>query len=478
VSADYFPLWSIEPEFGRGLVPADFRASSDRVVVISDHLWQTTLNADASILGRTLILDGVGYRVAGVMPPGVGPFPYKGVEVWRPLLPGRAHIARVLGRLKAGTSLRTARVEAETIAARFSDGSARTADVPLIAVSLFGDWLVEDSRMVLLLLSGSVGLVLLIVCANVANLLLASLTGRQQEVAVRVALGASRTRVVRQLVVQGLLLSGMGAGLGLLAARWAMSLLVSSVPYYVPRIEQSRIDPAALAFTVLLSVIATLLFSIAPTLVTSAPDLNRTLKEGASIHAGGRGGPRLQATLVVAEIAFAMVTLVGTGLLIQTFLVLRPSHPGFDPGNKLTMSVSTSYVSAEQQISFWRSATERVANLPGVKDAAAVSFLPMSGMSFVPEVLIQGRVVAGLGRNVTVHYQACTPDFFRVMRMPIMSGRNLLATDDEHASKVAVINEMMARELWPDKDPVGSRFTVNWGKELMMEFTVVGVVRD
>jgi putative ABC transport system permease protein len=477
VSVDYFPLWGVRPALGRGFVSTDFQPGNAHVAVVSDHLWKSLFSTDAGGVGRSLVLDHSAYTVVGVMPPDAGPFPYRGTDVWLPLLPARAKYTSALGRLKPGVSLVNAQAEAATIAAHLADGPDRGARRPLIQVWRLQDQLVDDSRLTLLLLAGAVGFVLLIACANVSNLLLARLAARRREIAVRIALGAGRGRIVRQLFMEGLLLSGMGAALGLLLAHWATHLLVFSIPVYVPRIEQSRIDDVVLAFTLLLSVIAALLFGLAPALATSAPDLNNALKQGARTQTGGPGHQRLRGTLVVIELALAMVTLTGTGLVLKEYLVLRPSRPGFDPRNKLTMTLGLPNSLAGQHINFLREATERIGILPGVSGVAAVSDLPLTGMSFVPNISIAGHVVAGIGQGVRVHYRVCTTNFFDVMAMPIVSGRDFSANDDERAPKVAVVNETTARSLWRDENPIGQRLSVDWGDQ-PTEFTVVGVVRD
>ena len=478
VSEDYFPLWGIQSALGRELVQSDFMPGSGRVAVISNHLWRASLHADPNVIGRTLVLDKLTYKVIGVLPPDPGPFPYRDIDIWTPLLPARSEEAVALGRMKLGVSFESARVEALTNAEHLARQWARDSREPLLRVLPLRDRLVQDSRATLLLLSGTVAFVLLIVCANVANLLLAGLMARRREIAVRLALGAGRARVVRQLVIEGLLLSVLGAALGLLAAHWATSVLVSNIPYYVPRIDQSRIDAGTLAFALLLTVIAALMFSFPPALAISAPDLNTTLKEGTRNQTGAPGHRRLRAAFIVSELALVMVILIATGLLIKAFLVLRPTNPGFDPGYKLTMYVTCPYPTAPQQISFFRTATERLRSLPGVMDVATVSYLPMAGVGFIPDILIDGKLVAGIRQDRRVFFRASSPNYLSLMRMPIVSGRDFSANDDEHAPKVAIISETMVRLLWPNQSPIGQQVGIQWAEQQPIEFTIVGIVRD
>ena len=477
VSADFFPLLGIRTALGRGFVSGDFQPGGARVAIVSYEFWSRWLDASPQSVGRVLALNTTSYTVIGVMPQQPGPLPYHNIDVWLPLLPSRAQYTSALGRLRPGNSLKTARVEAEIIAERFANDSAKRSGEPLIRVQRLKDQVVSDSRLTLLLLSGAVGFVLLIACANVANLLLTQLVRREREIAIRRALGAGRSRVVRQLVVEGLLLSGIGAGLGLVSAGWLVNVLVVDIPYYVPRIGQSKVDGIVVFFVLVMTIVSALVFTLAPALASSKPDLNDALKEGTRGSTGSAGQSRTRRALIVTQVALAMVMLTSAGLLIRTLLALQPSSPGFDPDQRLTVRSAVPYSAAGQQAAFVRAAIDRIRNLPTVQGVAAVSNLPMDGAPFVPEISIAGQVVAGVGRSLEVHYGICTPNYFRVMGMQIVNGRDFSSADDERVQNVTIINQTMARSFWPRESPIGQQLTVDW-PDRPVEFTVVGVVHD
>ena len=476
VSQDFFPLLGIQTVLGRPFVSSDFQLTNGRVAIVSNHLWRTSFDSDPEIIGRNVLLDESPFTVVGVLPPNPGPLPYQDIDVFLPLVSGRTKGTDVLARLKPGATIETARVEAAAIADRLADASARRRQ-PLIQVQRLKESVIENSRLTLLLLVGAVGLVMLIACANIANLQLARFTSRKREMAVRSALGANRLRLVGQLLAEGLLLAGAGAGLGLLLAHWAMDLLLSGLPFYVPRIGQSKIDGVVLLFTLCISVGSALLFSVVPALSSSRFDLAPALKQetgGGTVNIGQR---RMRGAFVVSELALATVMLAGAALLVKAFVILRPSNPGFDASSKLTLRMITPYSSPSQRITLLREAIERLSAVPGVREVAAVSDLPMSGVSVVPNISIGGRVVAGIGQGVSVHYRASTTNFFPVMHMPIVQGRDFSADDDEGALKVAIVNQTMARRFWPDGKVIGQRVTMDQPGH-PIEFTVVGVVHD
>jgi putative ABC transport system permease protein len=476
VSSDFFPLVGIQPELGRPFVSADFESKNGRVALVSDRLWRTSLNSDPQIVGRTLLLDKLPVTVVGVLPANLGPLPYRGIDLLLPLAHRRAKGTEVLGRLKPGVSIEAARVEALALAERLASTEERRQP-SLIRLERFKTHLVEDSQTMLLLLAAAVGLVLLIACANIANLQLVRLAGRKREMAVRGTLGASRTRLVRQMLVEGLVLVGIGAGAGVLIARWTMNLLIASIPFYVPRIAESRISGKVLAFALLVSVVSTLLSSLVPAIGASRFDLGPALKQDAGPGAINAGQRRLRRAFVLAEVVLATVMLAGAALLVKTFLILRPASPGFDADGKLTLHMNILYSPPAQQIALLREAIQRVSAVPGVSNVAAVSDLPMSGNSYLPDISIGGRKVAGIGTGEMVHYRASTTNFFRVMRMPVIGGRDFSAGDNELGSRVTIVNQTMAGRLWPHQETLGQKLTVEWaGRPL--EFTVIGIAHD
>jgi putative ABC transport system permease protein len=479
ISEGFFELLGVQPAQGRAFLPQELQPGGTPTMIVSHGLSERLGLAQAAI-GRTLTLDQKPYTVVGVMPAGFGPLPYQRIDAWVPLLPSRPQGAEALGRLRSGTTLEGAAAEAQAIAHGLPGPERVRPSESLIHVERLKDRIVGDSRLTLLVLAGAVGFVLLIACVNVANLMLARMTGRDREMAVRTALGASRPRLMRQLLTESFLLSGVSAALALLVALWSTSFLLRLMPYRIPRIEQSGIDALVFVFAALLAGLTAVLCGLAPALQASRVNVHRALKEGAGGVAGSVGRRQMRSALVISEVALTLVLLVGAGLLIKTFLVLRPSNPGFDPENKLTMRMDISrsrYPQALQQITLLRQVSERVNAVAGVRAVAAVSDLPFTGMSAVPDIAIDGQVVAGRGRGLFVHYRASTPNFFRVMGMPMISGRDFAETDDERAPAVAIINQTMARRFWPNEGPVGRRLTINWPGQ-PLEVTVVGVVRD
>lgn len=477
VSIDFFSLLGIRTAVGREFNSGDFQPGVTRVAIVSQEFWRHRLDANQAWIGRVLVLDKTPYTIVGVMPQQSNPLPYHGVDLWLPLLPGRSQYTSALGRLRSGTSLRTAREEAEIIAARLAGKSARRSGEPLIHVERLQNQVVSDSRLTLLLLSGAVGFVLLIACANVANLLLARLIRRDREIAIRMALGAGRARIVCQVMIEGLSLSCVGACLGLGASRWLITRLASNVPYYVPRIDQSKITGIVLAFVFVVTIVSALIFCLPPALAGSTPNFNDVLKDGTRDSRRSAGHTRLRRGLVFVQVALAMVMVTSAGLLIRTLFALQPSNRGFDPNDKLTVRLAAPYSVPRQQISFLRDAIGRIRNLPGVLDVAEASNLPADYIYFVPNISVAEQVVAGVGRNVEVHYVTCTTNYFRVMGTSILNGRDFSRSDDEQSEKVAIINQTMARMFWARGDPVGQQVTVDWPGS-RVEFTVIGIVQD
>ena len=479
VSADFFSLLGVRPALGRGFLPDDFQLGSSRAVIVSDAFWRRWLRSDPKSIGRLLVLDGAPYTVAGVMPRGLIALPYQGIDAWLPLLPGRSHSTEALAKLRSGSSLESARAEANLVAQWLATESARQRAERLIHVELLRDYLVSNSRPLLLLLSGAVGFVLLIACANIANLLLGQLLHRKPEIAIRRVLGASRARIARHVMIEALLLSASGALLGLIAAHWLADLFALHIPYYVPRMGQSKIDGPVLAFTALLTVVSALVFSLAPALAGSTLELNRPLNEGTRAASGSVGHRRLRGVLAITQVALAMMMLAGAGLLIRTFIALQPSSPGFDPADKLTLRFALPGSAPNREIAFLRESTERIAHMPGVRGVAAASYLPMTGMSsYIPAISVGGKIAAGVGQPVMVHYRISTPNYFQLMRMPIVAGRDFSAEDNEDAPKAAIINQSAAARLWPGQTAVGRQLSVAWSGTTTVPLTVIGVVRD
>jgi predicted permease len=492
-----FDLLGVQPLVGRTLQPEDFQPGKDHVLVLSHKLWQRAFGGDPGIVGQSVVLSSESYRVVGVMPPNFQfpPFWSTRAEMWTPLeLSSRAtarggNSLRVFARLKPGISLSQAQAEIDVmnqqLATAYPDANAGMN----IRVDPLNEKVVGNIRLALLVLSGAVGFVLLIACANVACLLLTRAAGRQKETAVRVALGASRWRIIRQLLTENLLLSLAGAGVGVLLAVWGVDWLTTlmsgnatSFAARMPRVNEIQVDATALIFTLIVSLLTGLLFGLAPALGASKPDLNQVMKESGRGTAGGRRG--LREVLVVAELALALIMLIGAGLLMSSFLKLQGVDPGFNPKNVLTMNVSVSgspqYAGAARE-TLYRQITERLTALPGVESASEINHLPLAGDLWSRAVTIEGRPLPPPGEGIEAAYRVCRPDYFRTMGMQLHAGRDFTERDTVDTPGVIIINETLARRQWQDEDPLGKRITIDDVRNAAQPprwFTVVGIVKD
>ncbi len=493
VNADLFPLLGVQPVIGRA-----FRAEEDkpgeggRVVLLSYALWQKQFGSDPRVVGQAVTLNGESYTVVGVMPEGFQfPVQNEPVELWTTVAQDAsgegaiaaergAHYMMVIGRLKPGVTQAEAQAEMDAIASRLSQQYPDTNKNRGVTVIPALEDAVGGVRTALLILLGAVGCVLLIACANVANLLLARATTRHKEIAIRAALGASRLRVVRQLLTESVMLSLAGGTLGLLAALWGTDLLVAFSGGAIPRSTQISLDVYVLGFTFLVALLTGVLFGLAPALHASRSDLTEALKEGGRTSSGdGARRNRLRSALVVAEVAVALVLLVGSGLLIQSLRRLHQVNPGFDPHNVLTMSVGLPDVkyTTQQQVEFYRRLQERVEALPGVTSSSAVFPLPLSGARIVIAFDIEGRPVPKSDQPST-EYRTISPDYFRTMSIPFIKGRDFTERDDHAAPGVIIVNEAFAQKFFPNEDPIGKRIkpsiSTDDTKPVMRE--IVGVV--
>jgi putative ABC transport system permease protein len=334
----------------------------------------------------------------------------------------------------------------------------------------------RDIKPALLVLLGAVALVLLIACANVANLLLARATARAREIAIRTALGASRWRVIRQLLTESILLALVGGGIGLLLAVWGVDLLLALAPEDLPRVNNGALDARVLGFTILITLLTGIVFGLVPALQSSRPNLNETLKEGGRGTTGGHH--RVRGALVVTEVALALMLLIGAGLLIRSFYRLQQVDPGFNPKNALAVTVSLpakKYAEEDQQAAFFTQLIEKVSGLPGVVAVGATQSLPIQG-DYVLGFNIQGRPPDAPGEEPTTNYYAVSPDYFKAMGIPLLRGRLFTERDKKDAPRVAVINETMAKKYFPDEDPIGKGINVTNGPERFRE--IVGIVAD
>jgi putative ABC transport system permease protein len=496
VSPDLFATLGVKPLLGRWFV-AEEEKPGQRVAIINHGLWQRQFGADPGIVGRAVTLGGKSFNVVGVMPAGFQfPIEAEPIEVWAtsaidgektdPKEPAPneqrgSHFLNALGRLKPGVTLEQAQAELNVIAGKlekqYPDSNTRRG-VRLIP---YHNDLVYDYSEALWVILGAVGAVLLIACANVANLLLARATARHKEIAVRAALGASRRRVIRQLLTESLLLSLGGGLLGLLLAWWGTEALVKLIPEDLPRLSEINLDRWVFGFTLLISVVTGVVFGLAPALQASKVELTEAMKEGSRGAGAGGGRGRLRGALVVAEVAIALVVLIGAGLLLQTFRRLQQVDLGFDTSNILTASVTLNdarYPEPEQAATFYRTLLERVKALPGVEAASAVVPQPLSGDTFIIRFEIEGRNIPK-GEQPSSHFRAISLDYFNVMQIPLLAGRAFTERDDARSPGVVIINETFAKRYFPNENPIGKRVKPGIafeGEPVWRE--IVGVVND
>ena len=497
VSADLFPLLGISPLRGRTFTTAEDKFGADPVAVLSYGTWKSRFGSDPGILGRTLVLDQHPHKVIGVMPKEFD-FPTQGLlggpppEFWVPIAfppdqigpegRGDNFNISVIARRKPGVSIQQASAEIDHISHRIYE-SYPPAIQKLFSLNGFTtdfhEQVVGNVKTLLLVLLGAVGFVLLIGCANVANLLLAKAAGRRREVAIRTALGAGRFRVVRQLLTESVLLGVMGGAVGLLIAVWLTQLMIHFSPGDVPRLAESQLNAGVLAFALAISISTGILFGLAPALQVSKPDLNTDLKEGSRGAAAFRRS-RIRGALVVAEVALSLVLLAGAGLLLRSFVKLLGAPLGFAPDHLLTLSIAlpeTKYQSKVQVQNFYREVLERAQSLAGVKSAAAATGLPLIGQWDIV-VTPEGRAETGRKSLTTAFFAGVTPGFHHTLEIPLQKGRLFSEADNERGLPVAIVNEAMARRYWPDQEVLGKRF--KWGPvdSKRAWITIVGVVAN
>jgi putative ABC transport system permease protein len=483
VTANYFRAFGVAPALGRAFGPDEERAGPAPVAVLSDGLWRRRFGGDPSVVGKTVALDGKAVTVVGIAPP---EFQYPaGVELWMPLdfcVPEMniraAHFLRPIGLLKEGVTIEQARAETDLIARRLEEQYPESNERWSLNLVPLQEQVVGGVRTSLWVLLGAVGFVLLIACANVSNLMLARAAARSRELALRTALGASRWRVARQQLTENVLLSLAGGGLGLLLAAWGVDLLTALGAGDIPRSREIGVDGRVLAFTAALSVLTGLAFGLLPALRASRPNLNEVLREaGRGTSGPGRGAVR--AALVVSEIALALTLLVGAGLLVKSFVGLRSVNPGFDPANVLTLRIDLArarYAKPEQAAAFFGELQRRVAGLPGVEAAGMVSELPLSGQPNDMYFYVAGRPPQTGAAKVTADYRRVNHDYFRAMRIPLLRGRGFTEQEAAGDARVVVVNETLARNFFPDADPLGRRLVIDFGAR--EEFEIVGVAGD
>src|SRR5215213_3622504 len=476
---ELFKVLGVEPVLGRVLVEEDIRRDSAGVV-LSHAFWKRRFGADPGIVGKPITLNGIPFNVVGVMPPsfqwhikqrsGTG----KPAEVWSVLNmppPGdpatsteRGRYLSVVGRLKKGVTFEQAEAEIKTIHTRLAEDSTFNKNYTAEVIPL-REQFVGNIRPALWVLLGAVGLVLLIACANVANLLLSRVAAREKEIALRTALGARRVRVIRQLLTESLLLSLLGSALGLLVAWWGIGALVAISPRDLVSLQNVGINTTVLAWTLGVTLLTSLLFGIMPALEATRLNLNDALKEGGKgADAQGSRSRRLRGVLVVGEVALALMLLVGAGLLVKSFAQLRKIDTGFETENVLTMVLrlpAAKYKEDPQYVAFFRQALERVRAIPGVRSAGIVNFLPLyGGLGSATGFDVEGQPAQPPGTGPSTNVRVADSGYFKTMGIPVLRGRNFTDAEDAEVRPVILVSDSFARKHFPGQDPLGKRLKV------------------
>jgi putative ABC transport system permease protein len=487
VTSNFFPMLGVAPAIGRGFAPEDELFGNHRVVLLSYQLWQLRYGGDPQVVGRGIRLGGQTYTIIGVMPQGM-PFLYNRpmVALWTPIsfAPGdnwgtrSIHFIFLLGRLKAGVSIEQAQADVSEIALRVAEEHPENKGIGGRVMSI-RDSISDDTQRGLLVLLVAVAFVLLVACVNVANLLLARAATRERELGIRAALGASRGRLISQSMLENLPLGLLGGAAGLALAFWEMELVVSLLPRSLPRHNTISIDGRVLSFTLLISLLTFTIFSLLPTFQVAKSDAGKALNEGGRSNTAGRRRNRLRDLLVVAEMALALVLLIGAGLMIQSFVKLHQIDLGFST-NVLTMRVSlpnAKYPTADSGIAFFEQMLERIAALPGVKSAAVSMRLPLGiGESIGKNIRVVGRPTSGSSEQAPlVRCISVSPDYFGTMGI-ILRGRDFTKLDTAKAQQVVIINETLARRFFPNEDPLGKTIRLEVGDTPRR--TIVGIIAD
>ncbi len=470
ISSNLFRVLDVAPLLGRGFTTEDELPKRDREVVISYGAWKRLFNGDPKIVGKNVRLDATDYSLIGVMPKGFS-FPSRSLEVdaWLPLtLAGDstfaeqrgAHYLQAVGKLKPGVTIAQVQSEIQTITNKLAELYPATNHDRLALVKGLQETIVTSSRTSLLVLAGAVCCLLLIACANVANLMLARATLRSKEVAVRTAIGASRTVILRQVLTESVLLAAVGGVFGLLLAVWGTDLLLAIAPRALPRAHDIGLDWRVVGFTALVTIGTGILFGLMPAIQLSSEDLNGTLKEGGRSVTGPGSSNRTRSTLVIAEVALSLILLAGAGLLSATLLRLQKVDPGFDSTNVLTATTSlpqSKYKTDAQQTAFYDLLLDKVHTIPGVLSAAGVSILPLSGNNMMIGFALENEPRGdGIAPQHGEMLDVVTPEFFTTMKVPLKAGRVFTAAEDS-TPLVLIVNEAFAKKYWPGQNPLGKR---------------------
>ncbi len=484
VSSNLFGLLGTLPSLGRDFGPDDDRPGAEPVAVLSDEVWKRRYSADPSVIGRAVSVNGRPHTVIGVMPEGFK-FP-ETQQLWVPLAPyeeksGRdARSNQVFARLKPGVTLPQARADLEAVTSRLAATYPNVSDGWGAVVRPLREWMLPGTvELMILTMMSAVTLVLLIACANVANLLLARASVRHREISIRTALGAGRWRIVRQLLTEAVLIGLASAPLGVLLARVGLLLIDAGIPPdSIPYFIHWRLDGRTLAYTIAVSVLTGVVFGLVPAFQAARTDLQSSLKEGGRGSAGG-GRARIRNALVIAEVAMSLVLLIGASLFVRSFLNLQNAAVGFDTTPLLTMRFylpGAAYEPADAKARRVQDIARRVEGIPGVEAAFASNFVPLGGGGSGGQVLVEGKAFER-GKEPEISFVAASPGIPKTLGVPLVRGRDLTTSEEITRTPVALINQAMAKEVWGDTDPVGRRFKLV-GSEQPDWFTVVGVVAD
>ena len=492
VSANFFDVLGVRPELGRAFGANGDQPEAKPEVMISHTLWLRRFGAEKDIIGESIALDSRDYTIIGVLP---SSFTFSelraNVDIWSPRVfeHSLASAERVrlgvgylygIARLASGTTRDQAQAEMDVLNGQYQRDNPGRPDVDpnqKVVVRDLQQQVVANFRPALLVLMGAVGFVLLIACANVASLLLSRALGRKKEIAVRAALGASRGALIRQLIVESLLLAMVSGICGILLSQWCTHMLASLTLSNLPSMAGVRMDLPVLAFTVAISLASGILFGLTPALQLSKPDLNTVLRDEGRGSTGSRGRNRARSLMVIAQVALSMVLLVGSGLLIRSFVRLQTVNLGFDPARILTMRIAlppTKYATPQQQIAFYDRVLKAVQTLPGVQAASISSALPLNPSRQSP-MLPEGQPMVPFGQRPILNIQTISPDYARVLRVPLLRGREFTDHDGADAPGVAIVNEAVVRRYWPNDNPIGKHILLGQRPQPM---EVVGVFSD
>jgi putative ABC transport system permease protein len=485
VSPNIFSVLGVPAFRGRTFEAGDDQPGHGHVAVLSHRLWQRRFGGDPKIIGQQVILNGESYTVNGIMPESFhfAPFWATNADVWVPLLLDKrlndrgGRSLRIFARLRDGVPLEQAQADIDVICRRLeAEYPATNAGMTAQVVPL-QEKVVSNIRPTLLVLLGTVGFVLLIACSNVANLMLVRANGRMKETAVRLALGSSRWRVIRQSLVESLLLSLAGAAMATVIASWGIRGLIASLPAEsLPRLNEVGIDKTVLAFTALIALLTGVVCGLAPALRAFRTDLQETLKSGGRGSTAGRPEHRTRSLLVISEVALALMLLVGAGLMLRTFEQLEAVDPGFDPHHLLTLEVAAagkSYRTGPSRIRFFDQLRPRLEAVPGVESVSFINHLPVSGDIWTLGIIIYGRPDPPPGQQPTAAYRVVQPGYFATMKIHMLEGRDFNSHDLRDTTPVAIVNEGLAKHHWPGEDAMGQRLRLgaNW-------LTIVGVIKN